>query len=60
MTTDKNNLEIKVLPSGDVLRFFCIQNAQNIIACEWYDTKYCLKTCKFYEGMENEVQGKRV
>ena len=32
----------------DVLRFFCIENKENIVACGWYKTKFCLESCKFY------------
>ncbi len=59
----KKNIETKVgkdkqfrnliNPSGDVLRYFCIENSNTIVACDWYNTKYCLKTCKFYNKMEN-------
>jgi len=53
---NKKNIETKILPSGDALRFFCVENKDNIVACGWYDTKYCLGTCKFYEKKQEEIK----
>ena len=58
----KKTIETKVNLSGDVLRFFCIENKDHIVGCNWYDTKYCLKTCRFYknkqDGADNSTNGK--
>jgi len=57
---NKKTIEIKVNPSGDVLRFFCIKNKDSIVGCDWYKTKYCHKTCKFYDeqvAKETEAAG---
>ena len=53
----KQNIETKV--SGDTLRFFCVENADNIVGCDWYDTKYCLKSCKFYYQSQREINDKK-
>ena len=51
---ENKNIETKV--SGEVLRFFCIENANSIVACAWYNTKYCLKNCKFYNKKQEEIK----
>ncbi len=50
MTT--KNIETKVEPTENALRFFCVENAEQIVACGWYESKYCLKSCKFYENQQ--------
>jgi len=50
MVKGGKSIETKV--SGDTLRFFCVENADNIVGCDWYDTKYCLKSCKFYNDQK--------
>lgn len=52
----KKNIETKVNMTGDILRFFCIENAESIIACGWYNQRYCLKTCKFYKKKQEEIK----
>ena len=32
----------------NALKTFCIDNADNIISCEWIYSPYCMKNCKFY------------
>ncbi len=59
--TDKT-IETKVLgnTSGDVLRWFCMENAEHIVGCGWYKSKLCLKNCKFYNNQvakETEAAG---
>jgi len=36
----------KILESS--LEFFCRANGKSIISCGWYNTKHCLRACKFY------------
>ena len=38
------------------LEFFCKLNANTIIACEWKDSKYCLKSCKLYIPQESGTE----
>ena len=45
-----------VIPNADVLRFFCVENKDSIIGCAWYDTKYCLKNCKFYNQQKESAE----
>ena len=52
----KKSIETKVGPSSDALSLFCIDNAENIVGCGWYDTKYCQKTCKFYKQKQGEEE----
>lgn len=34
--------------SKSMLEFFCKSNANKIVSCEWENTEYCLKSCKYY------------
>jgi len=43
----KKNIETII--SEEALKLFCIDMKDNIVGCEWYDTNFCQKTCKFYE-----------
>ena len=42
--------------TGDILRWFCVENANNIVGCDWYKTHFCLKNCKFYNDKEEEIK----
>lgn len=43
----------------EALRTFCIDNADSIIGCGWYNTRHCLKNCKFYhQTMEKYAKKK--
>ena len=33
------------------LELFCKSNAEKISHCNWKDSKYCLKTCKYYKSV---------
>ncbi len=48
----KKNIEAKI--TQDTLEFFCIQNSNNIVACGWYESNYCMKSCKFYNNKIKE------
>ncbi len=52
----KKNIETKI--TSDTLEFFCVQNANNIVGCGWYDTKHCMKNCKFYNNKVKEIIAK--
>lgn len=43
----KKTIEAKV--DSNLLKFFCVTNKNHIVGCGWYDSKYCMKSCKFYE-----------
>ena len=49
---EHKNIETKVEAEDyKILSFFCIDNADNIVGCGWYNSKYCAKSCKFYKKM---------
>jgi len=51
----KKNIEAKV--SESAIRFFCMENGNNIVGCDWYKTKHCLETCRFYRLKVTEASG---
>lgn len=40
------SLEIKL---RDSLKTFCQDNANSICGCEWINSDYCMKSCKYYQ-----------
>lgn len=40
------------------LELFCKLNSETIVHCEWKDSKYCQKSCKFYREYIAQEQGK--
>ena len=36
------------------LEFFCIENKDRIVSCLYIDSKYCLKSCKYYDLKKQE------
>lgn len=43
----KGSLDEKVKES---LKTFCQDNANSIVGCQWINTEYCMKSCKFYQA----------
>ena len=36
------------------LEFFCKLNSETVIYCDWKDSKYCQKSCKYYRTIPQE------
>ena len=42
--------------SKSMLEIFCISNKDKIVSCAWIDSKYCMKTCKYYAQKKPDLK----